>query len=170
MGPTECESRHYVIGRNGPAFRMLSSTPFSPQRPQRPPPHLSISMPPSILSQRGSGPPPDVIHIHLHGNGSGCGVDHESVLRHHCPAREPSQFVTCPGQVSSISTRFGQSRAHEQRQFLATVLCARQVHFCQFQQSYATPPPSIKTRHEDPYEVQTPCAPGSILAVGSRFI
>ena len=56
---------------------------FSPQRPQRPPPHLSISKPPSFLSQRGSGPPPDVIHIHLHGNGSGCGVDHESVVRHH---------------------------------------------------------------------------------------
>ena len=69
----------------------------SPQRPQRPPPHLSISKPRSFLSQRGSGPPPDVIHIHLHGNGSGCGVDHKTIVRHHS---WPAQVQQRPSAVN----------------------------------------------------------------------
>ena len=78
-------------------------------------------------------------------------------------AREQTLFVTCPCQVRSISSSFGQSHAHERQHFLATVLCTRRLHFCQFQQSIAALPPSTNACYEDPYEVQTPSAPGVLF-------
>ena len=158
-------------GRNGFFERFLQRF-FSPQQPRRPPPHLPIEMPPSKFSEptrqwvtprRYSYPTPWKWERVWDG-----------------PRVRSSPPSPCT-RVKSVCDMSGSGEFNlylfrsVTRSRAAPVsgyhIVREASPFHQFQQSNATPPPSINTCHGDPYEVQTPCAPGSILApVGSRFV